>query len=80
MKDIILLRDNEEGNYIYGALLVDKDKAEDIKEKINIIMEFFYNHVANTNYSGNTYDYVLGVLSIMEFEFEVINETHDAKI
>lgn len=81
MKNIIILRDNGDYNYIYGALLVnDIDMVEPIKEEIkNIMDEYYDNQDEIAERFGNTLSYILFMLD-GKFEFEFIDELHDAKI
>lgn len=81
MKNIIILRDNGDYNYIYGALLVnDSDMVEPIKEEIkNIMNEYYDNQDEIAERFGNTLDYVLFNLE-GKFEYEFICEIQDAEI
>lgn len=81
MKNIIILRDNGDYNYIYGALLVnDIDMVEPIKEEIKNIMEEYYdNQDEIAERFGNTLSYVLFKLD-GKFEYEFICEIQDAEI
>ena len=81
MKNIIILRDNGDYNYIYGALLVnDIDMVEPIKEEIkNIMNEYYENQDEVAERFGNTLEYVLFMLD-GKFEYEFICEIQDAEI
>ena len=81
MKNIIILRDNGDYNYIYGALLVnDIDMVEPIKEEIkNIMNEYYDNQDEIAERFGNTLSYVLFKLD-GKFEYEFICEIQDAEI
>lgn len=81
MKNIIILRDNGDYNYIYGALIVnDIDMVEPIKEEIKNIMEEYYdNQDEIAERFGNTLSYVLFKLD-GKFEYEFICEIQDAEI
>ena len=79
MKNIIVLRDNGDYNYIYGALLVNANEKDAIQAEINnIINEFYEDNIIDT-WNGNTLDYVLFNID-GKFEYEFIDELHEAKI
>lgn len=58
MKSMIILRDNGDYDFVYGALLINNDDVETIKKAIENIMDEYYDGVIY-DWDSNSLDYVL---------------------
>ena len=71
MKKLIELRDNQDANFRYGAILIDASLVDEIQNEINEIMNYFYEHIMEY-WDANTEEYVLQKLQ-NKYDFEYIS-------
>lgn len=72
MKSMIILKDNEDRDFVYGALLVNYDDVETIKKAIEDIMDEYYDGVIY-DWDSNSLDYVLMKLN-GKYEYTLIHQ------